>query len=68
MRSFIIDGHRLGLKELAIIRNIRGAKNTALNGDAFGTTVSGRYRQGGRTLEVAVKRGSTVLLFAGYIM
>ena len=29
-------------------------------GDAVGTKVSGRSRQGGRSSEVAVKRGSTV--------
>ena len=35
--------------------------STILNGHAVGTDVSVRYRQGGRTLEVVVKRGSTVM-------
>ena len=39
---------------------IRGFLSAILNGHAIGTKVSGRYRQGGRTLEVVVKRGSTV--------
>ena len=38
----------------------RGFLSTILNGDAVGTKVSGRYRQGGRSSGVAVKRGSTV--------
>ena len=33
-----------------------------LNGDAVGTKVSGRHRQGGRLSGVVVKRGSTVVL------
>ena len=32
-----------------------------LNGDAVGTKVSVRYRQGGRESGVVVKRGSTVV-------
>ena len=39
---------------------IRGL-STILNGHAVGTDVRVRYRQGGRTLEVVVKRGSTVM-------
>ena len=39
---------------------IRGFFNTILNGDAVGTKVSVRYREGGRSSEVVVKRGSTV--------
>ena len=38
----------------------RGFLRTLLYGDAIGTKVSGRYRQGGRPSGVAVKRGSTV--------
>ena len=38
----------------------RGFLSTILYGDAIGTKVSGRYRQGGRPSGVAVKRGSTV--------
>ena len=41
---------------------IRGFLSTILYGDAVGTKVSGRYRQGGRSSGVAVKRGSTVNL------
>ena len=37
-----------------------GTLSTILYGDAIGTKVSGRYRQGGRPSGVAVKRGSTV--------
>ena len=40
---------------------IRGFLSAILNGHAIRTKVSGRYRQGGRTLEVVVKRGSTVV-------
>ena len=36
-------------------------KYTILNGHAVRTEVSVHYRQDGRTLEVVVKRGSTVL-------
>ena len=36
--------------------------NTILNGDAVGTKVSACHRQGGRSSEVVVKRGSTVSL------
>ena len=39
----------------------RGFLSTILNGDAVGTKVNGRYRQGGRLSGVAVKRSSTVL-------
>ena len=38
----------------------RGFLSTILYGDAIRTKVSGRYRQGGRSSGVAVKRGSTV--------
>ena len=31
-------------------------------GDAFGTKVSGRYRESGRLSGVVVKRGSTVMV------
>ena len=41
----------------------RGFLSTILYGDAIGTKVSGRYRQGGRPSGVAVKRGSTVYIF-----
>jgi len=55
----VIDGHHLGLKELAIIqsRKVATYQSTVLNGDAFRTKVSGHFRQGGCTLD---KRGSTV--------
>ena len=43
--------------------HIRGFLSTILNGHAVGTEVSVRYRQGGRTLEVVVKRGSTVYMY-----
>ena len=36
--------------------------STILYGDAIRTKVSGRYRQGGRSSGVAVKRGSTAIL------
>ena len=39
---------------------MRGFLSIILNGDAVGTKVSGRCRQGGRLSEVVVKRGSTV--------
>ena len=39
-----------------------GTLSTILYGDAIGTKVSGRYRQGGRPSGVAVKRGSTVII------
>ena len=38
-----------------------GFLGTILNSDAVGTKVSVRHRQGGRSSEVVVKRGSTVL-------
>ena len=40
-----------------------GFLSTILNGDAVGTKVSGRYREGGPISVVAVKRGSTVTRF-----
>ena len=39
----------------------RGFLSAILNGDAVGTKVSVRHRQGGRSSEVVVKRGSTVI-------
>ena len=39
-----------------------GFLGTILNSDAVGTKVSVRHRQGGRSSEVVVKRGSTVLV------
>jgi hypothetical protein len=45
----------------------RGFLSTILYGDAIRTKVSGRYRQGGRSSGVAVKRGSTVGL-AGHLV
>ena len=42
----------------------RGFLSTILYGDAIGTKVSGRYRQGGRPSGVAVKRGSTVIILS----
>lgn len=41
--------------------------NTILNGDAVGTKMSVRHRQGGCSSEVAVKRGSTVQTKKHYI-
>ena len=38
-----------------------GFLSTILNGDAVGTKVSVHHRQGGRSSEVVVKRGSTVV-------
>ena len=38
----------------------RGFLSTILNGDAVGTKVSVHHRQGSRSSEVVVKRGSTV--------
>ena len=46
-----------GVETWPQIRNL----STILNGHAVGTDVNVRYRQGGRTLEVVVKRGSTVM-------
>ena len=40
---------------------ISGFLSTILYGDAVGTKVSGRYRQGVRSSRVAVKRGSYYL-------
>ena len=40
----------------------RGFLSTILNGDAVGTKVSVSHRQGGRSSEVVVKRGSTVCI------
>ena len=40
----------------------RGFLSIILNGDAVGTKVSGRHRQGGRLSGVVVKRGSTVMI------
>ena len=68
-RSFCIDGHHLGPKSVAVIRwpQIRGFLSIILYGDAVGTKVSGRYRQGGRSSGVAVKRGSTVHVYTIYM-
>ena len=46
----------------------RGFLSTILYGDAIGTKVSGRYRQGGRPSGVAVKRGSTVYPYSYSLM
>ena len=64
-RAVCIDGHHLRPKNVAIIWSRGAATNqdflcTILYGDAVGTKVSGRYRQGGRSSGVAVKMGSTV--------
>ena len=40
-----------------------GFLGTILYGDAVGTKVSGCYREGGRLAGVAIKRGSTVLVW-----
>ena len=45
----------------------RGFLSTILYGDAIGTKVSGRYRQGGRPSGVAVKRGSTVVMLTIFL-
>ena len=65
VRSFCIDGHHLGPKTWPLYGverwpQIRGFLSTIIYGDAVGTKVSGRSRQGGRSSGVAVKRGSTV--------
>ena len=64
-RSFSIELHRLGPEMWPLYGvegwpHIRGFVSTVLYGDAFGTKVSGRHREGGRFSGVAVKRGSTV--------
>ena len=64
-RSVCIDGHHLGAKTWPLYGvegwpQIRGFLSTILYGDAVGTKVSGRFRQGGRSSGVAVKKGSTV--------
>ena len=64
-RSFCMEVHCLGPRKWPLYRvegwpHIRGFVSTVLYGDAFGTKVSGRYREGGRLSGVAVKRGSTV--------
>ena len=64
-KSFCIDEHHLGSKSAAIIQSREVAVNQGflkyyLNGDAVGTKVSGCYRQGGRSSEVVVKKGSTI--------
>ena len=64
-RSIRIGEHHLGPQYVAVVRSrgwppTRGFLSTILYGDAIGTKVSGRYRQGGRPSGVAVKRGSTV--------
>ena len=41
-------------------KNKRSFLSTILNGDAVGTKVSVRHRQGGRSSGVVIKRGSTV--------
>ena len=66
-RLFSIDEHHLGPQKAAVIRSrevaaIQGFLKYYLNGDAVGTKVSVRNRQGGRYSGVAVKRGSTVIL------
>ena len=47
MRSFIIDGHHLGLRVLAVIQSrgvaISQGVSQVQNGSAFRTKVSGRY-------------------------
>ena len=45
----------------------QGFLSTILNGDAAGTKMSVRHRQGGCSSEVAVKRGSTVQTKKHYI-
>ena len=64
-RSIRIGEHHLGPQYVAVVRSrgwppTRDFLSTILYGDAIGTKVSGRYRQGGRPSGVAVKRGSTV--------
>ena len=67
-RSFSIELHRLGPEMWPLYGvegwpHIRGFVSTVLYGNAFGTKVSSRHREGGRLSGVAVKRGSTVLIF-----
>ena len=47
---------------LAVIRSrgVAVSQGVSVNGSAFGTKISGCYREGGRASEVAVKRGFTV--------
>ena len=65
VKSFCTDEDHLGSKSAAIIWSREVAANQGflkyyLNGDAVGTKVSGRYRQGGHSSEVVVKKGSTI--------
>ena len=57
-RSICIDGRHLGPKNVAVIEGWpqnRGSLSIILNGNAVGTKVSGRYREGGRLSGVLMR-------------